>query len=213
MKLKSIKYILSLDWARYIWSIIFSSKSLQNNSNNNNNLLITKPNSLASKSVFWFKYVMNAALTYYWIYLFLVLYIVIFLADNINILKNYKELKVIGEQVENSISSVFNSVSSLIDNSNIQEFTYNTLGSILTWTSNFFKPVEVHGRLDDLMGQQIAIYFILYFLTLSIILLLISYVLNNFLMLNKDKILNRFNNKYVKLYIKYQSFMISLSLI
>ena len=31
--------------------------------------------------------------------------------------------------------------------------------------------------------------------------------------LNKDKILNKFDNKFIKLYIKYQSFLAKLSLI
>ena len=47
----------------------------------------------------------------------------------------------------------------------------------------------------------------------QIVSLFIFYIINNLFILNKDKILNKFDNKFIKLYIKYQSFLAKLSLI
>ena len=54
---------------------------------------------------------------------------------------------------------------------------------------------------------------ILFVLVISLILLFIFFLVNNIFYLNKDKILNKFENKFVKLYVKYQSFLAQLSLI
>lgn len=106
-----------------------------------------------------------------------------------------------------------NSSSNLLDSTNLLDYMYNSLGYVLNNTHSFFKPVESTGYLDDLIGQQIAIYFILFFTTISLILLLFAYILNNILMLNKNNILNRFKNIYILKYLQFQSLMIKISLI
>ena len=54
---------------------------------------------------------------------------------------------------------------------------------------------------------------LLLILVLSIISLFLFYIINVIFILNKDKIINRFNNKYIKLYLKYQAFLAKISLI
>ena len=48
---------------------------------------------------------------------------------------------------------------------------------------------------------------------IGLTLLFIFYIINILFILNKDKILNKFDSKFIKLYIKYQSFLAKLSLI
>ncbi len=79
--------------------------------------------------------------------------------------------------------------------------------------ATFFKNAPVQGHLDDLIGQQILIYFIILFISVLLIILVTVYILNVWLLFNKDKILNKFNNKYVVFYIKYQAFLVKVSLI
>ena len=87
------------------------------------------------------------------------------------------------------------------------------MDTIFKNTIQVIKPVYVEGHFDDLIGQQIIIHIILFILVISLILLFLFYIINNMFVLNKDKILNKFDNKFIKLYIKYQSFLAKLSLI
>jgi hypothetical protein len=54
---------------------------------------------------------------------------------------------------------------------------------------------------------------ILFVLAISLLFLFLFCVVNIIFVLNKDKILNKFDNKYIKYYIKYQLFLANLSLI
>lgn len=76
-----------------------------------------------------------------------------------------------------------------------------------------FKPAELEGTIGDLLGQQFVIYILLFILVISLIFLFTSYVINIFIFINKDKILKKFKNKWIIYYIKYQSFIIKISLI
>lgn len=69
------------------------------------------------------------------------------------------------------------------------------------------KPVEVQGYFDDLIGQRMFIEIILFILCISIILLFIFFIFNLIFLLNKDKIIKKFNNKLIIFYIKYQVFL------
>nr|YP_009936105.1 hypothetical protein [Sanghuangporus vaninii]YP_010714093.1 hypothetical protein P2X57_mgp09 [Fuscoporia gilva]QNS39947.1 hypothetical protein [Sanghuangporus vaninii]WDD39656.1 hypothetical protein [Fuscoporia gilva] len=77
-----------------------------------------------------------------------------------------------------------------------------------------FKPVSVSGYLDDLIGQQIAIEFILLFTSFFMFLLFLAYITNNLLFFNKDYIINKLGkiNKFILLYLRYQVFCIRVSL-
>lgn len=80
-------------------------------------------------------------------------------------------------------------------------------------TMQLLKPVEVQGHLDDLIGQRMFIETILFIMCISIVLLFIYFILNVIFLLNKDKIVNKFNNKFITFYIQYQAFFSRISLI
>jgi hypothetical protein len=83
--------------------------------------------------------------------------------------------------------------------------------SIINNVLNFFKPVEVSGHLDSLLGVQLVLYFSIIIMAISVSLLLILYLLINIFILNKDRLLNHFNNKIVRFYIKYQTILAYIS--
>ena len=74
--------------------------------------------------------------------------------------------------------------------------------------SPVLRSVPVEGNLDDLIGQQIIIHIILLVLVFSLILLFIFFIINNIFILNKDKIINRFDNKFIKFYLKRSEFFL-----
>ena|ERR1700742_780686 len=111
------------------------------------------------------------------------------------------------------IDSTVSSGANNIDNQFIIDGFYNLLGMFMNKFGSYFTPIHVSGFLDDLIGQQLAIFFILLILTLSLILLLISFFISNIIFINKDYIIKRFNNKFILLYIKYHSFMFKITLI
>ena len=76
-----------------------------------------------------------------------------------------------------------------------------------------FRPVPVEGHLDDLIGQQIFITYLLLMIVLSLIVFFLFYVSINIINSNKEFLINKFSNKYIKLYIKYQFILTKISLI
>ena len=86
------------------------------------------------------------------------------------------------------------------------DFLYNNI-------TPFLKVAPVVGYLEDLLVQQIIIHIILLVQVLSLILLFIFFILNLIFFINQERIISRFDNKYIKFYIKYQSFLAKLSLI
>ena len=71
------------------------------------------------------------------------------------------------------------------------------IDKIINFCLKPFKPVNVEGYLDDLLGQQLFIYFLLLLIVLSLIVLLLVYIFINIFLQNKDFILSKFNNKYI----------------
>lgn len=95
-------------------------------------------------------------------------------------------------------------------NSNISS---NIMDYILDHFSNFFIPSPVSGYLDDLIGQQIVILFVILFASISLLLLVLAYFINNLLLLNKDYLIKHLGkNKLVIFYLKYQVISIKISL-
>ena len=129
------------------------------------------------------------------------------------VLKHIKQANL--GQVEETV----NEIKILIEKSNTflpdtsTDLINKFMDTIFKNTIQVIKPVYVEGHFDDLIGQQIIIHIILFILVISLILLFLFYIINNMFVLNKDKILNKFDNKFIKLYIKYQSFLAKLSLI
>lgn len=97
--------------------------------------------------------------------------------------------------------------------SNMTEFYNKSLDFFFNLISPFLNTVPVEGHLDDLIGQQIIIEILLLVLVFSLILLFIFFIINIIFILNKDKIINRFDNKFIKFYIKYQALLAKLTLI
>nr|AYM32774.1 hypothetical protein DXG00_000016 [Termitomyces sp.] len=72
-------------------------------------------------------------------------------------------------------------------------------------TMQLLKPVQIQGFFDDLIGQRMFIEIILFITTICLILLFIIFIFNLIFLLNKDKIIKKFNNKFIRFYIKYQT--------
>lgn len=77
---------------------------------------------------------------------------------------------------------------------------------------DFVRPVPVEGYLDDLLGQQLFIHFLLIIIVVSLIFLFSVFLFIQILLYNKDYVLKRFNNKFVLFYIKYQILLSKISL-
>ena len=75
------------------------------------------------------------------------------------------------------------------------------------------KPGTVEGYLGDLLGQQLFIHLLLLMVVISLILLFFIILFLLVLTFNKEYIINKFNNKYIKFYIKYQYFILKIALI
>uniref|UniRef100_A0A896Z209 Uncharacterized protein n=1 Tax=Coniophora puteana TaxID=80637 RepID=A0A896Z209_9AGAM len=94
-------------------------------------------------------------------------------------------------------------------------FTYisnNLTNGLINNILNFFRPVEVEGHLDDLLGQQLFVLFLLLMIVIGLILLCSVYFFINIMLNNKEFIISKFNNRFILFYIKYQVFLGKLSL-
>jgi len=104
-----------------------------------------------------------------------------------------------------SVSSSFLGDGNILDKISWDSFYNNIL--------HFFRPQAVEGYLDDLIGLELFIHFLLLILVISVIILFIIYIIINFMLQNKEFILNRFENKFIKFYLKYQFFLGKISVI
>lgn len=94
-----------------------------------------------------------------------------------------------------------------------QNSVITLIDSIMDKFFSIFSPSPVSGYLDDLIGQQIAICFIIFITSIGLLLLVIAYIINNLLLLNKDYIVKYFSkNKLIQFYLKYQVLSVKFSL-
>lgn len=77
--------------------------------------------------------------------------------------------------------------------------------------ANIFNPVLVEGYLDDLIGQHLLFQILLYIVAISILLLFIVFLFLFFILQHKEYVINKFQNKYIKMYIKYQFILAKIS--
>ena len=115
-------------------------------------------------------------------------------------------------EAQNAVNSAVNSNTfSVSDYSHILSKPEDILGYIL----GFFKPVAVEGHLDDLVGQQLFIHFLLISVVIGLIIMFSFYLVLHIVYYNKDYILKRFDNsnRYIKLYLRYQVILSKISLI
>ncbi len=75
-----------------------------------------------------------------------------------------------------------------------------------------FRPVHVEGHLDDLIGQQLFIHFLLISIIFDLIILFTTYFFIQTMYNNREFITKRFDNRFIRLYIKYQLFLSRISL-
>lgn len=123
---------------------------------------------------------------------------------------------VVKEAIEkNSTTSSDNGVSNYLPDLDLDlnYFSNKLIDYMFNFIFSIIKPVNVTGYFDDLIGQHIAIEVILLYMLIFTSILFIIYFINVLLYINKDYILNTFDNKYIKFYIKYQAFLIKISLI
>ena len=88
-----------------------------------------------------------------------------------------------------------------------------SLDNIIQYFIGYFRPIGVEGHLDDLIGQQLLIHFLLLSVVVGLIFLIIIYFITLTMYINRDFITKKFNNKFIRLYIKYQFFLSKISLI
>lgn len=130
------------------------------------------------------------------------------------------QLKPILSEAERIINST-NTNTNFIGNGNIfDNFNFsidNILNSLSSWPFSivleFFKPIPVEGYIDDLIGLQLFIYILLFIVVISLTILMILFTVINIFLQNKEFILNRFDNKLIKFYIKYQILLGKISII
>ena len=77
---------------------------------------------------------------------------------------------------------------------------------------NLFRPVGVEGHLDDLIGQQLFIHFLLISIVIGLIVLFTIYFLIQTMYNNKEFLTKRFNNRFIRFYINYQIILTKISL-
>uniref|UniRef100_A0A896YUF4 Uncharacterized protein n=1 Tax=Coniophora puteana TaxID=80637 RepID=A0A896YUF4_9AGAM len=94
---------------------------------------------------------------------------------------------------------------------NIINYLKSSASGLLDFILNIFKPVAVEGYLDNLLGQQLLIHFLLLIVVISLIVLFIVYFCTIFMLKNKEFILKKFNNKFILLYLNYQVFLAKLT--
>ena len=109
------------------------------------------------------------------------------------------------ELEDNAISKSIENSSSLLPINNGTSIFYNFNIFYI------FRPVPVEGYLDDLIGQQLFIEFLMFITVFSLIILFSLYLFIQVFLNNKEFILNKFNNKYIKYFFKYQIFLAKFS--
>lgn len=122
-----------------------------------------------------------------------------------------KTISSIVDQVK-KILEAGNSNKFLPDSNDILDMSFKVIDAFMRNFASFFKMVPVQGHLDDLIGQQMFIYLIVLLMSVLLLIVFTVYVINVFLLFNKDNILKRFNNRFLVFYVKYQAILIKVSL-
>lgn len=114
-------------------------------------------------------------------------------------------------EIESKLDSVQNSstflpldFNELLSNFSFDNLFLNIIG--------VFRPVNVEGHLDDLVGQQLFIHFLLISVVCGLIILFTIYFFIQTMYNNREFITKRFDNRFIRLYIKYQLFLSKVSL-
>lgn len=117
-----------------------------------------------------------------------------------------------GSNIDRNILSSNSSSFTNFDLSDFNIFKDFSFDKLINFVLQLFRPVKVEGHLDDLLGLQLFIYFLLLVIVISLIGLTIIYMFVNILLHNKELIINKFNNKFLKFMVKYQLFLGKISI-
>ena len=77
--------------------------------------------------------------------------------------------------------------------------------------SNVFNPIVVEGYLDDLIGQHLMFQMLIFIISISILLLIVALFFISFFLKNKEYLMNKFENKYIQMYLRYQFLIAKVS--
>nr|YP_004376374.1 hyp12 [Moniliophthora roreri]ADO51595.1 hyp12 [Moniliophthora roreri] len=134
--------------------------------------------------------------------------------------KNLHEIitKIIKESSSTAIGSETSSSSAAIEKGNkllpndfsLEEIYNKTFGSLLEYFANFLQPVQVDYSNELLANQINDLSIVLFILSILIIFLFISLIINIFILINSDKLLNFFTNKYIRAYINFNKRIIQI---
>ena len=124
--------------------------------------------------------------------------------QNNNVVDNVSNLPGDGNNPFNFIrdGDILSKISDYFNNISLETSpTYNKFINIIY---SIFRPVNVEGYFDDLIGQQLLIIMSLFVIAVGLLLLMVAFLIIVFMLQNKDFILKKFNNKLIKFYINYQ---------
>ena len=96
---------------------------------------------------------------------------------------------------------------------NLEDFYNKTFGTLLEFFANFIQPVKVDYSNEVLATQINDLSIVLFILSVLIIFLLIAFLFNIIILINSDRILNFFTNKYIRAYINFNKKIISIEVI
>jgi hypothetical protein len=115
---------------------------------------------------------------------------------------------VVVDKIVNEVTNKNNFLPSL----DFSEFITRLTDLIFKESMKLLQPVYVEGFFDDLIGQRMFVEVILLILSISIVFLFIVFIFNVIFLLNKDRIIKKFDNKFISLYVNYQSFFSKITL-
>ncbi len=115
-----------------------------------------------------------------------------------------KVKEVLDSQSNSFISDIPDFFSNL-DVSKLADFFFNVVFTIL-------KPVSATGFFDDLVGQHIIILVSLLIIGVFTSILFIIFLVNVTIFINRDYLINRFSNKWIRLYMTFQTRLIKYSM-
>lgn len=101
----------------------------------------------------------------------------------------------------------------LSDNNGIDDYTNKLLNSIIDSIKSILEPIQVSYSNEILANQIYHLSIVLFIMSLLIIILIISFIINVFIFVYSDKVMNYFNNKYIKWYININKKFIGIELL
>jgi hypothetical protein len=96
------------------------------------------------------------------------------------------------------------------DGDGTEELANKLMGSIVNILKPILEPVQVSYSNVELANQIQDIGIILFILIILIMFLIVALLINIFVLIFSDKIINYFNNKYIKMYLNFTKKFVAL---